>query len=114
MEASVNQREETIATLDELATLLRQCDKPLQAAWAEEQRDDPDLREVRRKLSGMGSLGDLWLEPPPEAGLSRTEAHARLEELVARLDRLTASTTEPSPPGRMLRVGESSKDLERG
>ncbi len=44
---------------------------------------------LRSRTTGMGSLTDLVLRPPPESGLEEAEANERLSELTNALFELT-------------------------
>ena len=98
------------AALGELTVLLRCCGEDAKAAWVE-QKGGESIREV---LAGMGSIGDLYLEPTPECGLSNREVEERQRELIECLDRLTAGPDHRDSPPRMIRVGKSSTDLDAG
>lgn len=89
-----------VAALDELASLLRDCNEIDRARWTEEQRARAGAatgdqlievkKEVRGVLAGMGSLSDLYLVPAPGSGFDEAEARRRQFDLVDRLDALTA------------------------
>lgn len=112
---------ELAAALDELSTLLGGCGEPEKAAWIEERRAGlagaseaarrQEVLAVRKILAGMGSLSDLYLEPTADCGLTSREAEERQRELLHRLDVLTGGSERAPTAPRMLRVGQSSKDL---
>ena len=60
----------------------------------------------------MGSLGDLYLEPTAECGLTRQEVVLRQEDLIRRLYLLTGASAPAHKIPRTISVGESSTDLD--
>ncbi len=103
---------EIVAALDELDELLRSCNMPEHAAWVRRARDDRDFEAVRRALAGMGSISDVSLLPPQGSGLTPERAHAKRDELIRRLDRLTDPSLEAPRPRPMIPVGTSSSEVD--
>ncbi len=107
----MSRAEQAVATLEELENLLRRCDKPVQAEWIRQARENRDFAAVRNALAGMGSISDVSLNPVPGAGPTLREAYQERDELVRRLDRLTDPSPDAPRPPRVIRVGQSSTDL---
>lgn len=108
--------------LGELAALLRCCGEEARAAWVDERRERiagagdtaraRERLEIRNVLAGMGSLGDLYLEPTAECELTEREVVARQAELIRRLDLLTGYSGPAQESRRAIAVGQSSTDLD--
>lgn len=84
-------------TLNRIASLLELCDMQNQAAFVRasaaevksahgyEERQQA-LGRLAAAIGGMGSLSDIYLLPPDDAGISKAEANMRLNKLVEMLD----------------------------
>jgi hypothetical protein len=66
--------------------LVKKARYPIEICTGENERK-VIITEVKEKITGMGSLTDIYLQPPKNANIIKEEANHRFGELVSELDK---------------------------